>query len=151
MIRPLIAPPLVMDPSSLLYHTFNNGIPQSGNNHGNYATIGIEDHTGLRGLEYSFNNTYPTAAAQLSSGKALYITNVPTYYEAANLLIEETYVSDNNSVVEPGETVKLGVKLQNSGNVVAAGISTVLSTDDPYITLVNAVSPISIWSREMAV
>jgi len=128
-------------PIKFLYHTFNNVDSQSGSNHGNYATIGIEDHTGLRGLEYSFNNVYPTAAAQLSSGKALYITNVPTYYEAANLLIEETYVSDNNSVVEPGETVKLGVKLQNSGNVIAAGISTVLSTDDPYITLVNAASP----------
>ncbi|MCD8481080.1 MAG: hypothetical protein LRZ88_13350 [Candidatus Cloacimonetes bacterium] len=99
-------------PIKFQYHTFNNVNSQSGTYHGNYATIGIEDHTGTRGLEYSFNNTYPTAAAPLSSGKALYITNVPTYYEAANLLIEQTYVSDYNNVVEPGETISMGIQLQ---------------------------------------
>ncbi|MDY0337978.1 MAG: C25 family cysteine peptidase [Candidatus Cloacimonadaceae bacterium] len=127
-------------PIKFQYHTFNNVNSQSGNNHGNYCTIGIEDHSGIRGLEYSFNNTYPSAAVQLSDGKALYITNVPTYYEAANLLIEQTYINDSNNVVEPGETVKIGVKLQNSGNVEATTITSVLSTDDPYITMINAES-----------
>lgn len=127
-------------PIKFQYHTFNNVNSQSGTYHGNYATIGIEDHTGTRGLEYSFNNTYPTAAAPLSSGKALYITNVPTYYEAANLLIEQTYVSDYNNVVEPGETISMGIQLQNSGNVAASDISAVLSTDDPYITFINTES-----------
>ena len=127
-------------PIKFQYHTFNNVNSQSGNNHGNYCTIGIEDHSGTRGLEYSFNNTYPNAAAQLSDGKALYITNVPTYYEAANILIEETYISDNNSAVEPGESISMGVQLQNSGNVAATGINAVLSTEDPFVSMVNGVS-----------
>ncbi|MDD3534808.1 MAG: C25 family cysteine peptidase [Candidatus Cloacimonetes bacterium] len=69
-------------PIKFQYHTFNNVDAQSGNRHGNYSTIGIEDHSGTRGLEYTFNNIYPTAAAPLSSGKALYITNNPSMYDA---------------------------------------------------------------------
>ncbi|MDI3504680.1 MAG: hypothetical protein PWP64_1616, partial [Candidatus Cloacimonadota bacterium] len=69
-------------PIKIQYQTFNNVNSQSGNEHGNYCTIGIEDHTGTRGLEYTFNNTYPTAAAELSNGTAIYITNNPSMYEA---------------------------------------------------------------------
>ncbi|MCB5271238.1 MAG: C25 family cysteine peptidase [Candidatus Cloacimonetes bacterium] len=127
-------------PIKFQYHTFNNVNSQSGNRHGNYSSIGIEDHSGSRGLEYTFNNIYPIAAAPLSSGKALYITNVPIYHEAANLLIAETYLDDPNNVVEPGESVRLGVLLENSGNLVADGITATLSTTSPYVTLENAES-----------
>lgn len=127
-------------PIKFQYHTFNNVDSQSGSRHGNYSTIGIEDHSGRRGLEYSFNNIYPTAAAPLTNGKALYITNVPIYYEAANLLIEETYLTDDNNVAEPGEIVKLGIQIQNSGNVEANEVQAVLSTDNAFITMINAVS-----------
>lgn len=69
-------------PIKIQYHTFNNVDDQSGIRHGNYCTIGIEDHTGTRGLEYTFNNTYPTAAAPLGHGTAIYITNNPSMYDA---------------------------------------------------------------------
>ena len=127
-------------PIKFQYHTFNNVNVQSGNRHGNYATIGIEDHSGLRGLEYSFNNTYPTAAAPLSNGKALFITNVPIYHEAANILIANTYLDDANNVVEPGETVNLGIRLENSGNLDADDVTATLSTENEYITIDNAES-----------
>lgn len=127
-------------PIKFQYHTFNNVDSQSGYRHGNYCSIGIEDHTGSRGLEYTFNNLYPTAAAPLSNGKALYITNVPTYYEAANLLIAATYLDDPNNVVEPGESVSLGVLLENSGNLMANGITATLSTADEYVNIENAES-----------
>ena len=65
-------------PIKLQYHTFNNVDSQSGTYHGNYSTIGIMDHTGTRGLEYTFNNQYPTAAASLANGRALYITTMET-------------------------------------------------------------------------
>jgi len=127
-------------PIKFQYHTFNNVDSQSGNKHGNYCSIGIEDHTGARGLEYTFNNIYPTAASPLSNGKALYITNVPVYHEAANLLIANTYLDDPNNVVEPGESVSLGVLLENSGNLVADDITATLSTADEYVNIENAVS-----------
>ncbi|HNQ42924.1 MAG TPA: C25 family cysteine peptidase [Candidatus Cloacimonadota bacterium] len=63
-------------PIKLQYHTFNNVDSQSGTYHGNYCTVGIMDHTGTRGLEYTFNNQYPTAAATLANGRALYITTM---------------------------------------------------------------------------
>jgi hypothetical protein len=42
--------------------------------HGCYSTIGIENHLGDIGLQYTFNNTYPEAAAALEDGSALFIT-----------------------------------------------------------------------------
>ncbi|MDD4309462.1 MAG: C25 family cysteine peptidase, partial [Candidatus Cloacimonetes bacterium] len=124
-------------PIKFQYHTFNNVDSQSGANHGNFSTIGIEDHTGAIGLEYSFNNQYPTAAAQLSSGKAIYITNAPVYHEEAHLIVEATYVNDanGNGVCEPGETVELGVNIRNSGNLTAENVTANISCNSPYITI----------------
>jgi len=127
-------------PIKFQYHTFNNVDSQSGNKHGNFCSIGIEDHTGTRGLEYTFNNLYPTAAAPLSNGKALYITNVSTYHEVANLLIADTFLDDPNNVVEPGESVSLGVLLENSGNLLAVDITATLFTPDQYVTIGTASS-----------
>jgi hypothetical protein len=56
------------------YQTFNNVNSQAGSSHGNYCSIGLMDHTGLVGLEYTFNNSYPTQATPLADGKSLYIT-----------------------------------------------------------------------------
>jgi len=127
-------------PIKFQYQTFNNIDSQSGNRHGNYCTIGIEDHTGKVGLEYTFNNTYPTAAAPLSSGKALFITNVPVYHSMAHLLLEATYVTDTNmnGICEPGEIVELGAKIQNAGNLTAENVTGQISTTNEYVTITNA-------------
>ena len=42
--------------------------------HGAYSTVGIENHYGNDGLQYTFNNVYPTAAMPLSDGDAIFIT-----------------------------------------------------------------------------
>jgi len=129
-------------PIKIQYKVFNNVNAQSGNRHGNYSTIGIEDHTGTRGLEYTYNNQYPTAAAQLGHLRALYITNIPVYHEAAHLIIGDTYIQDGNGnhVCEPGETIQLGIQLSNIGNVVADGIESTLSTESEFVTMVNGSS-----------
>ncbi|MEE2859018.1 MAG: dockerin type I domain-containing protein, partial [Candidatus Neomarinimicrobiota bacterium] len=44
--------------------------------HGCYSTVGIENHLGNVGLEYTFNNTYPESASTLQDGSALFISNV---------------------------------------------------------------------------
>ena len=127
-------------PIKIQYHTFNNVDSQTGSRHGNYATIGIKDHTGRVGLEYTFNNVYPTAAAPLSHRKAIYITNAPTYYLVAHLVIDATHIDDanGNGVCEPGETVNMGVGLTNSGNVIAENVHAVISTTSPYISFANS-------------
>jgi len=60
------------------YEDFNN--TSDGNyssytpTHGCYSTIGIESHLGDIGLQYTFNNSYPEAAAALDDGSAIFIT-----------------------------------------------------------------------------
>lgn len=130
-------------PIKIQYHTFNNvDATSSTSSHGCYSTIGIEDHTGMVGLEYSYSNTYPTAASPLGNGRAIYITNVPIYYEASHIVMGETYVSDpnGNGVCEPGETIELGIQLSNIGNAVAPDPVATLATDSQYITMLNNVS-----------
>jgi len=59
------------------YKTFNNTTTGSygwGQIHGNYSTVGIEDHTETVGLEYTFNNQYPPQAMPLGNETALLIT-----------------------------------------------------------------------------
>lgn len=127
-------------PIKFQYQTFNNVDSQSGGRHGNYCTIGIKDHTGTRGLEYTFNNTYPTAAAPLENGTALYISTIPTYYEEANLEIVETYIAVEDDIVTPGKEVELGILLKNSGNMGVENVSATLVSNDPFVTIYNDVS-----------
>lgn len=129
-------------PIKIQYHTFNNIDSQSGNRHGNFATIGIEDHSGQVGLEYTFNNQYPTAASPLGNQRALYITTIPVYHEAAHVTLGETYITDpnGNGVCEPGETVELGVQLNNIGNVTANNVAATLTTESTFVTILNGYS-----------
>ena len=61
------------------YKTFNNTSQGNysgwgGGTHGGYSTIGIENHMSDIGLQYTFNNEYPTAAMTLSDETAILIT-----------------------------------------------------------------------------
>ena len=42
--------------------------------HGQYATVGLENHNGDVGLEYTYTNQYPTAAKPLQDNLALFFT-----------------------------------------------------------------------------
>ncbi|MCF7918992.1 MAG: hypothetical protein K9N06_03640 [Candidatus Cloacimonetes bacterium] len=81
--------------------------------HGQYCTVGIEDHTGEIGLEYTYNNTYPDAARSLEDGMALLITtNSPAILEppAAVLNTEEFQF-----ILQPGEVSYDFLEIGNSG------------------------------------
>ena len=59
------------------YENFNNtsyGEYSWSQVHGDYCTVGIEDHTMTVGLQYTFNNTYHPAAMALGDETALLIT-----------------------------------------------------------------------------
>ena len=59
------------------YQVFNNvDVGSYPANHGQYCTVGIEDHTATRGLEYTYNNTYPSAAAVLGNETAIKFTTM---------------------------------------------------------------------------
>jgi hypothetical protein len=61
----------------LQYKEFNNtsyGSYSWDQIHGDYCTIGIEDHTMTNGLEYTFNNGYHNSASTLSDETSILIT-----------------------------------------------------------------------------
>ena len=64
------------------YKTFNNTSTPSNSgwspSHGAYATIGIENHFGDDGLEYSFHNQYAETALPLGDETAIFISTRPS-------------------------------------------------------------------------
>jgi len=110
--------------------------------HGNFSTIGIKDHTNTIGLEYSYNNQYPYAAAPLSSQKALLITTAPVLHENAFLVLDNVIINDNNEngLAEPGETLELGIKLMNLGINTAQNVQLNCSTLSEQANLINSTS-----------
>ena len=89
-------------------------------------------------MEYTFNNTYPTAAKTLQNQTAiLFTTNAPTPPTEPFLVIGTITIDDTNGNgnVDYGETVNLGIDLNNMGLNGATGLSAVLSSSDSYITI----------------
>ena len=87
------------DEIKLQYKDFNNtsvGDYPVGNYdgaviHGQYCTVGIENHLGNDGLQYTFNNSYSTGARTLNDQSALFITtrgSVPFAQPAASYNVE---------------------------------------------------------------
>ncbi|MDD3234827.1 MAG: gingipain R, partial [Candidatus Cloacimonetes bacterium] len=124
-------------PILIQYKTFNNVDVQSSERHGNYCTIGIEDHTGTRGLEYTFNNIYPTAAAPLDNLRSLYLTTVPEISPAPVLSVLSLQHSDANSngLLESDEEGGTIVTLENLGAAIATNVSVTLSSEDTNVLI----------------
>jgi len=56
----------------------------------------------------------------------------------APILVYQGYaVLDGNGVLEPGETVNLAVTLENEGGATAEDVTTTLTTDDVYLTILT--------------
>ncbi|MBL7149927.1 MAG: PKD domain-containing protein, partial [Candidatus Cloacimonetes bacterium] len=107
--------------------------------HGQYSSVGIEDHTGTVGLEYTFNNAYPVAAKSLQNQMALLFTGPPIPFEEPFLVLGGLIINDSNGngQIDYAEDIGLGVTLNNLGENPATGVSAVISTTDPYITLIQ--------------
>jgi|GEM_PF-538026 len=106
--------------------------------HGEYSTVGIGDHTGLRGLQYTYSNRYPATAAPLADGLALLVTGPPTPPSQAYVVLDgATIVSDDNhnGLIDSGETIGMQVNLRNLGLETATDVTAQLVTSDPYLTI----------------
>ena len=62
-----------------------------------------------------------------------------------NLNFDEYYVDDEGSVLhnyrmDPGETVKVRFKLLNIGDDIAPDVKGIISTEDPYLTVIDSVA-----------
>jgi len=96
------------------YQTVNN-IDQGSypSNHGQYSTVGIEDHNGEAGLQYTFNNTYPPSAKPLTNNMAIFVT---TNIAAVVTTPEAAFSSDllEFSII-PGGSDDQTLDISNSG------------------------------------
>ena len=113
--------------------------------HGQYATVGIEDHTSTVGLEYTFNSSYPAAAKPLEDEMAILFTGYPLLHNDPYLVQGEMTVYDenDNGVIDYGEQVELDIALSNIGLEEATGISAELTCSDTLITFANSTSAYS--------
>ncbi len=140
LYNPVYYPTITNDGQiKLQYKVFNNIDQGSGDTfpHGNYCTIGIKDHYGTDGLEYTFNNSYPTAASPLSNEKALFISTPEIISDTPHLNIAGTTILDPNANnhLEPGETAQLQVLLINNGFSAAENVTAVLRCSDSFVTI----------------
>ncbi len=121
------------------YQEFNNtdSINEYNGWQGNYCTVGIEDHTGTMGLQYTYDDEYPTGAMTLADNTAILFTGVPIIYPDSYLMLGDIVVHDENGsgVIDAGESVNLGVFLQNVGLTETAGAFAELSCYDPYVNV----------------
>ena len=100
------------------YKEFNNTSDGNFNSyppiHGGYCTIGTENHLGNDGLEYTFDNKFPSAAMEPGDNTALFLTTQPhtslpspsLAYDAENLDFEIAFnetESSNLTIYNTGE------------------------------------------------
>ena len=120
------------------YQDFNNSsdgnYPNGGTpSHGCYSTVGIESHLGESGLEYTFNNSYAEAAAELGDGTAIFIVN-ESYSNVLLGDLNEDGIFDVLDIVILVNTVLSGNYL-TTGDMNEDGVLDVLD----IVTLVNTV------------
>jgi Peptidase family C25/Propeptide_C25/HYDIN/CFA65/VesB-like, Ig-like domain len=99
------------------YETINNvstgGYGGGYVEHGQYSTVGLEDHTGTVGLEYTYNNDYSTAAATLQNGLAIkFTTNGGGAQSPPVINLNQT---NFNFVVLPGSSSSQTLEITNNG------------------------------------
>ncbi len=106
------------------------------------CTVGIENYTETDGIEYLYNGSYDPNAAPLQVGRAVKFTTDPpvqvqgpcVYYEQ-HTIYDPAPGGNNNSILDPGETVEMVVVLENHGTQDATNVQGVLRTQDPDVTL----------------
>ena len=111
---------------------------------GSGCTIGIEDHTETRAIQYVYNNSYPATAAYLQTGRAIRFTTLAplntsdVWLVPAGVAASDSAYGDNDGRFEPGETLTVVVTIRNLGTVEAANAAMVLRAIDPDAALLDS-------------
>lgn len=129
-------------PIKFQYKEFNN-VDQgssSGVPHGQFATIGIEDHTSTRGIQYSYDNEYPVTARVLEDFSAILFTGPPIPQEQPYLVLGGLLIDDDNNQLDYSETVDMFITLNNVGENDANDVNVTINCDDPFVSIVTGVS-----------
>jgi hypothetical protein len=104
-------------------------------------TVGIEDHTQTRGLQYVYNGDYHPSAAPLANGRAILVTTkapAGIWLYTAYYTFDDSVGGNNNGQIDPGETIDIEVVIENEGNVTAYDVTGTLTTADPDANILQA-------------
>ncbi len=116
----------------------NNNVGNYPSNHGQYCTVGLENEDSQIGLQYTFNNTYPTACKSLQDGLAILFTPPPIPPDGPFLSVNNFYAySGDDTFIESGETALLSLVLENMGAEAANNVEVVISINDPFVDVVE--------------
>jgi len=116
----------------------NNNVGSYPSNHGQYATVGLENEDSMIGLQYTFNNSYPDACKTLQDEMAILFTPPPIPPDGPFLSVNNYYVySGDDTFIESGETAVLSMVLKNMGGDSASNIDVEISINDPYVAVVE--------------
>ncbi|MEO0184037.1 MAG: C25 family cysteine peptidase, partial [candidate division WOR-3 bacterium] len=110
------------------------------------CTIGIEDETETRGLQYVYNNNYATDAMPIINGRALLITTKPPtsqhspWINLTNYTINDSLGGNNNGIPEPGETIELTIYIRNGGDTLVSNVNGILNTNSTGVSLIDTIA-----------
>ncbi|MEO0226856.1 MAG: C25 family cysteine peptidase [candidate division WOR-3 bacterium] len=110
----------------------------------NENSVGIEDETQTRGLQYVYNNNYDPNAVPLNNSRALLITTKPPagqhspWINLLNYTINDSTGGNNNSIPEPGETVEITLCIRNDGNMGVTGVVGTLRTNSTSVSVIDS-------------
>ncbi len=110
------------------------------------CTVGIEDNTETRGIQYLYNNVHAPTAAYVQSGRALRFTTWPPcsnsrpWLVLVSFRISDSLYGNNNGFAEPGETLTVSVLVRNSGSATASSVSARVRVDDGEGVLLDSSS-----------
>ncbi|MEO0189704.1 MAG: C25 family cysteine peptidase [candidate division WOR-3 bacterium] len=107
-------------------------------------TVGIEDETETRGLQYLFDDNYDPNAAPLVNGRALLVTTKPPISQPSpwiNLIgwtIDDSQGGNNNGIPEPDETIMVVINVANNGDTTVFSLNGFLKENSPSISLIDS-------------
>ncbi|MEO0126200.1 MAG: C25 family cysteine peptidase [candidate division WOR-3 bacterium] len=120
---------------------FYNTVSNAGEN-----SVGIEDETETRGLQYLFNGSYNPNAAPIQNGRALLITTKPPtsqhspWINLTNYTINDSLGGNNNGIPEPGETIELTIYIRNGGDTIVSNVNGILNTNSMSVSLIDTIA-----------
>ncbi|MGQ9465932.1 MAG: C25 family cysteine peptidase, partial [bacterium] len=109
-------------------------------------TVGIEDETETRGLQYVYNNNYDPDASPIVNSRALLITTKPPISQHApwiNLIsytINDSAGGNNNGIPEPNETIELIIQIKNNGDTIVSNVIGILNTLSSSVLVIDSVA-----------
>jgi len=112
----------------------------------NSCTVGIEDETETRGVQYVFDNDYDPNAAPLVNSRALLITTKPPlsqhspWINLINYTINDSTGGNNNGIPEPNETIEITLYIENNGDTMVSSVSGTLRTNSTDLSLIDSVA-----------